>query len=78
MKADVAPYGRPLYRDDRGQLNASLSLRLPRPLDNFTVILWGINLTKTPSIERAIFPDGPIARMKDADRRYAIGVRARF
>jgi hypothetical protein len=47
-------------------------------LDNFTVILWGINLTKTPSIERALFPDGPIARMKDADRRYAIGVRARF
>ena len=75
--SDVS-YGRPLYRDDRGQLNASLSLRLPRPLDNFTVILWGINLTKTPSIERAIFPDGPIARMKDADRRYAIGVRARF
>ena len=71
-------YGRPLYRDDRGQLNASVSLRLPRPLDNFTVILWGINLTKTPSIERALFPDGPIARMKDADRRYAIGVRARF
>ncbi|MAI77652.1 MAG: hypothetical protein CL917_01780 [Deltaproteobacteria bacterium] len=70
--------GQPLYRSARGQLNANLSLRLPRPLNNFTLILWGINLTKEQSVETGAFPTGPIVRMSDADRRFAIGLRARF
>ena len=74
---DVAN-GLPLYREARGQLNASLSLRLPKPVDQFTLILWGVNLTKEQGVERAAFPGGPIVRVKDADRRLAIGVRARF
>ena len=70
--------GLPLYREARGQLNASLSLRLPKPVDQFTLILWGVNLTKEQGVERAAFPGGPVVRVKDADRRLAIGVRARF
>jgi len=70
--------GLPLYRDARGQLNASMSLRLPKPLDRLTLALWGVNLTKEQGVERAGFPDGPIVRVRDSDRRLAIGLRARY
>jgi TonB-dependent receptor len=61
----------PLYRDDRGQLNASLSYRLT---DDFSLTFSGVNLTKEQSTERAVFLTGPLVRQRDADRRYAIGI----
>ena len=68
----------PLYRNARGQLNASLSLQLPRPFDFATLILWGVNLTKEQTTETAQFLDGPTVQVRDADRRIAIGIRARY
>lgn len=65
----------PLYRDDRFQLNASMSYRLT---DVFTLRFSGVNLTKEQSTERAAFSTGPIVRQKDADRRLSIGISGRF
>ena len=65
----------PLYQDDRGQLNASMSYDIN---DVFTVTLSGVNLTKEQRIQPGVFPEGPISRVFDSDRRIAIGLRARF
>lgn len=65
----------PLYRDDRGQLNASMSYRLD---DTFTLTLSGVNITKEQGTERAAFLTGPLVRQRDADRRIALGIRGRF
>ena len=65
----------PLYADDRGQLNLSVSYRID---DIFTLTFSGINLTKEQSTQRATFATGPIVRQRDADRRFAFGLRARF
>lgn len=67
--------GLPFYQDDRGQLNASVSYDIN---DSFSVTLSGVNLTKETFDERAIFEDGPLVQQRDADRRYVLGVRARF
>ncbi|MGB2271605.1 MAG: TonB-dependent receptor [Pseudomonadales bacterium] len=65
----------PLYQDSRGQLNASVSYRID---DIFTFTFSGVNLTKQQATQRAAFPEGPIVRQRDADRRLAFGLRARF
>ena len=70
--------GGPLYRDARGQLNAQISYRLPGSWDHFTLLLWGVNLTKAITSETALFPTGPTVRVSDSDRRVSIGLRARW
>jgi TonB-dependent receptor len=67
--------GLPLYTDDRGQLNGSMSYKLN---DTVALTLSGVNLLKDRSVQPAVFQDGPIARMKDADRRITIGLRAKL
>lgn len=74
---DVAN-GAPLYRKARGQLNASASIQLPEPLERFALILAGVNLTKEQGVETAAVADGPTARVRDADRRLTVGLRARW
>ena len=70
--------GKPLYRDARGQLNAQISYRLPGSLDHFTLLVWGVNLAKEIASETAVFPTGPTVRVRNADRRVSIGLRARW
>ena len=67
--------GQPLYTDDRGQLNGSISYRIN---DTFTMTLQGVNLTKDMKVQPGVFAGGPIARMSDADRRISISLRAQF
>jgi TonB-dependent receptor len=67
--------GQPLYTDDRGQLNGSVSYTINK---TFTVTLQGVNLTKERKVQPAVFDGGPIARMMDADRRITLGIRAKF
>ena len=67
--------GQPLYQDDRGQLNASMSYDIT---DIFAITMSGVNLTKEQRIQPAVFPAGPIARVFDADRRISLGIRGRF
>jgi len=67
--------GQPSYAGDRGQLNASMSYRI----DNvFSLTLSGVNLTKESGKNMVLFEHGPVALQKDADRRFALGIRARF
>lgn len=70
----------PLYRDDRGQLNGSMSIRLTRLAAPVAVRLTfsGVNLLKARSVERAAFESGPVVRVKDSDRRFSIGIRGRY
>lgn len=68
-------FGQPSYADDRGQLNASLSYRID---DVFSLTFSGVNLTKELGKNKVSFPDGPVALQKDADRRFALGIRAKF
>ncbi|UZK67048.1 TonB-dependent receptor [Sphingomonas sp. M1-B02] len=65
----------PWYQDDRAQVNASISYDVN---PKFAVTLSGINLTNAPSIERAIFADGPIGQYRAADRRFVLGFRGLF
>ena len=65
----------PLYTDDRGQLNGSLSYKIDK---TFTVTLSGVNLLKSRKTNPGVFADGPIARMSDSDRRISLGLRAKF
>lgn len=74
-ESDDVSNGQPLYADDRGQLNASVSYRID---DIFTATFSAINLTKEQATQRAAFATGPIVRQRDADRRLAFGLRARF
>ena len=67
--------GLPFYQGNRGQLNANLSYAIN---DQFTVTLSGINLTKEQNEEHAMFTDGPVVQVRDADRRILVGLRARF
>ena len=67
--------GLPLYTDDRGQLNGSMSYNLN---DTTAITLSGVNLLKERTIQPAVFPDGPIARMMDADRRVTLGLRVKL
>lgn len=71
---DVAN-GKPLYTEDRGQLNASMSYKLNK---TFTATLSGVNLLKSRKTNPGVFPDGAIARMSDSDRRISLGLRAKF
>lgn len=65
----------PWYQDDRAQVNASVSYDVN---DRFAVTFSAINLTNEPSIERAIFADGPIGQYRAADRRFVFGVRGKL
>ena len=65
----------PLYTDDRGQLNGSLSYKINK---TFTATLSGVNLLKSRKTNPGVFPNGPIARMSDSDRRISLGFRAKF
>ncbi len=67
--------GNPLYNDDRGQLNATVSYDIS---DSIALSVSGVNLTKETFDERAIFMDGPLVQQRDADRRVVVSVRARF
>ena len=68
-------FGQPSYADDRGQLNASMSYRID---DVFSLTFSGVNLTKEVGKNMVSFANGPVALQKDADRRFALGIRARF
>jgi hypothetical protein len=46
--------------------------------DTVALTFSGVNLLKDRSVQPAVFQDGPIARMKDADRRITIGLRAKL
>ncbi|QBY03685.1 TonB-dependent receptor [Thalassotalea sp. HSM 43] len=61
------------YRDDRGQLDFSASWDIN---ENFTVVANGTNLTGEPSIFLSEL--GSPWLYTEADRRYSIGVRAKF
>ena len=61
------------YRDDRGQLDFSASWNVN---ENFTVVANATNLTGEPSIY--ISELGSAWKYTEADRRYTIGVRAKF
>ena len=74
-ESDELAFGQPVYSDDRGQLNASMSYRID---NTFAITFSGVNLTKEQGIRRAAFEDGPIVQQKDADRRFALGIRAKF
>ena len=67
--------GQPLYTDDRGQLNGSISYRINK---TFRMTLQGVNLTKEMKVQPGVFAGGPIARMSDADRRVSISLRGEF
>lgn len=77
--SDVAN-GLPLYREDRGQLNASTSFRLTKFEAPVTATLFfqGVNLTKSRGAETSLFDTGPLVRVRDSDRRLTVGIRARF
>ena len=66
--------GQPLYTEDRGQLNGSLSYKIDK---TFAVTLSGVNLLKSRKTNPGVFADGPIARMS-GDRRISLGIRAKF
>jgi hypothetical protein len=70
----------PLYRDARGQLNGSMSIRLTDHGAPVSVRLTfsGVNLLKARSVERGYFESGPVVRVKDSDRRFSFGLRARY
>jgi iron complex outermembrane recepter protein len=65
----------PWYQDDRAQVNASISYDVN---PNYAVTFSAINLTNEPSIERAIFADGPVGQYRAADRRFVLGFRGKF
>lgn len=67
--------GQPLYTDDRGQLNGSMSYKLS---DVFTLTFSGVNLTKETREQRAAFEGGPLVKQFDSDRRLSLGLRGRF
>lgn len=69
---DDAVYGNN-YRDDRGQLDFSASWDVN---ENFTVVANGTNLTGEPSVFLSEL--GSPWKYTEADRRYSIGVRAKF
>lgn len=61
------------YRDDRGQLDFSASWDIN---EHFTVVGNATNLTGEPSIYKSQL--GSSWKYTEADRRYTIGVRAKF
>ncbi len=61
------------YRDDRGQLDFSASWDIN---ENFTVVGNATNLTGEPSVY--LHELGSAWKYTEADRRYTIGVRAKF
>ena len=65
----------PIYTEDRGQLNASMSYKINKTV---TATLSGVNLLKSRKTNPGVFPDGPIAQMSDSDRRISLGLRAKF
>ena len=65
----------PLYTDNKGQLNASMSYRID---DMFTATMSANNLTDEQVIQPGIFPGGPTVKVLDPGRRFGIGIRARF
>ena len=67
--------GQPLYTEDRGQLNGSLSYKIDK---TFAVTLSGVNLLKSRKSNPGVFAEGPLARMSDSDRRISLGLRAKF
>ena len=72
--SDIAS-SQPLYTDDRGQLNGSISFMINKTL---TATLAGVNLLKSRKTHPGVFPEGPIAQMSDSDRRVSFGLRAKF
>ena len=67
--------GFPLYSDDRGQLNASLSFNIN---EKTALTFSGVNLLKDRTVQPGVFANGPIARMMDSDRRVTMGVRIKL
>ena len=70
----------PLYRDDRGQLNGSIGLRLTEygaPV-SAKLTISAVNLLKERGVERGAFEEGPVVRVSDSDRRFSIGIRGRY
>ena len=67
--------GFPLYSDDRGQLNGSMSINVN---ETTAITLSGVNLLKDRTAQPGVFPGGPIARMMDSDRRVTLGVRVKL
>ncbi len=67
--------GFPLYSDDRGQLNGSMSFNVN---ETTAITLSGVNLLKDRTVQPGVFPGGPIARMMDSDRRVTLGVRVKL
>ena len=65
----------PLYTDNKGQLNASMSYRIN---DVFRATLSANNLTDEQVIQPGIFPGGPTVKVLDPGRRFGIGLSARF
>ena len=61
------------YRADRGQLDFSASWDIN---DNFTVVANATNLTGEPSVFESEL--GSAWKYTEADRRYTVGVRAKF
>lgn len=70
--ADDSVYGNN-YRDDRGQLDFSASWDIN---ENFTLVGNATNITGEPSIFKSEL--GSSWKYTEADRRYTIGVRAKF
>jgi TonB-dependent receptor len=67
--------GFPLYSDDRGQLNASLSFNINQKT---ALTFSGVNLLKDRTVQPGVFANGPIARMMDSDRRVTMGIRIKL
>ncbi len=67
--------GFPLYSDDRGQLNASLSFNIN---EKTALTFSGVNLLKDRTVQPGVFANGPIARMMDSDRRVTMGIRIKL
>ena len=67
--------GFPLYSDDRGQLNASLSVNINKKT---ALTFSGVNLLKDRTVQPGVFASGPIARMMDSDRRVTMGIRIKL
>lgn len=65
----------PIYTEDRGQLNGSISYKINK---TFTATLGGVNLLKSRKTNPGVFAEGPIAQMSDSDRRISLGLRAKF
>ena len=65
----------PLYTDNKGQLNASMSYKIN---DVFRATLSANNLTDEQVVQPGIFPGGPTVKVLDPGRRFGIGVSARF